>query len=67
MSESVINIPELTRWFGDRTALASVNLSVARGAVYGLVGANGALAHEPLPLGAHGDVVAHDRRRLRDG
>src|SRR6184192_1356527 len=42
MSESVINIAELTRWFGDRTALASVNFSVARGAVYGLVGANGA-------------------------
>src|SRR6184192_724215 len=42
MSESVINIAELTRWFGDRTALASVNFSLARGGVYGLVGANGA-------------------------
>ncbi len=42
MSESVINISELTRRFGDQTALASVSLSLPRGAVYGLVGANGA-------------------------
>ncbi len=42
MSESIINISELTRRFGARTALASVSLSFPRGAVYGLVGANGA-------------------------
>lgn len=42
MSESVIEISELTRRFGTRTALASVTLSMPRGAVYGLVGANGA-------------------------
>src|SRR6266536_1145753 len=41
-SESVINISELTRRFGSRTALDSVSLSLPRGAVYGLVGANGA-------------------------
>ena len=41
-TESVINVSELTRRFGDRTALASVSLSVTRGAVHGLVGANGA-------------------------
>jgi len=40
--ESVINVSELTRRFGARTALASVSLSVTRGAVHGLVGANGA-------------------------
>ena len=42
MSESVINISELTRRFGATTALDSVSLSLPRGAVYGLVGANGA-------------------------
>ena len=38
----VINITELTRRFGNTTALDSVSLSLPRGAVYGLVGANGA-------------------------
>ena len=42
MSESVINVSELTRRFGTKTALSSVSLSMPRGAVYGLVGANGA-------------------------
>ncbi len=42
MSESVINVSDLTRRFGATTALASVSLSMPRGAVYGLVGANGA-------------------------
>src|SRR5471032_2341910 len=42
VSESVIDISDLTRRFGGRTALASVSLSMRRGAVYGLVGANGA-------------------------
>jgi ABC-2 type transport system ATP-binding protein len=42
VSESVVNVSELTRRFGAKTALASVSLSMPRGAVYGLVGANGA-------------------------
>jgi ABC-2 type transport system ATP-binding protein len=42
VSESVINVSELTRRFGAKTALASVSVSMPRGAVYGLVGANGA-------------------------
>ena len=42
MSEPVIGISDLTRCFGDKTALDSVNLSLPRGAVYGLVGPNGA-------------------------
>jgi ABC-2 type transport system ATP-binding protein len=42
VSESVINVSELTRRFGDKTALDSVSLSMPHGAVYGLVGANGA-------------------------
>ena len=42
MSESVVQITELTRRFGTKTALDSVTLTLPRGAVYGLVGANGA-------------------------
>jgi ABC-2 type transport system ATP-binding protein len=42
MSESVIDVSELTRRFGAKTALAAVSVSMPRGAVYGLVGANGA-------------------------
>ena len=42
MSEPVIDVSELTRRFGDKTALSSVTLSLPRGMVYGLVGANGA-------------------------
>ena len=42
MSESIINVSDLTRRFGAQRALASVSLSLPRGAVYGLVGANGA-------------------------
>src|SRR6266404_3225153 len=40
VSESVISVSELTRRFGATTALAAVSLSLPRGAVYGLVGAN---------------------------
>ena len=42
MTEPVINVSELTRRFGAKTALASVSVCMPRGAVYGLVGANGA-------------------------
>ena len=42
MSEPVIDVSELTRRFGAKTALDSVSVSMPRGAVYGLVGANGA-------------------------
>jgi ABC-2 type transport system ATP-binding protein len=42
MSRSIIQISGLTRRFGSRTALDSVQLSVTRGGVHGLVGANGA-------------------------
>ena len=41
-SEPVIKVTELTRRFGPTTALDSVSLSLPRGAVYGLVRANGA-------------------------
>jgi ABC-2 type transport system ATP-binding protein len=42
MNESVIDVSELTRCFGAKTALASVSVSMPRGTVYGLVGTNGA-------------------------
>jgi ABC-2 type transport system ATP-binding protein len=42
MAEPVIAIDQLTRRFGNKTALNAVSLSMPRGAVYGLVGANGA-------------------------
>jgi ABC-2 type transport system ATP-binding protein len=42
VNEAVIEVSDLTRRFGARTALASVSLALPRGAVYGLVGANGA-------------------------
>jgi ABC-2 type transport system ATP-binding protein len=42
MIEPVINISNLTRTFGAKTALNSVSLAMPRGVVYGLVGANGA-------------------------
>ncbi len=42
MPESAIDVSELTRLFGAKTALDSVSVSMPRGAVYGLVGANGA-------------------------
>ncbi len=41
-AEPVIAISDLTRRFGAREALSSINLLVPRGGVYGLVGANGA-------------------------
>src|SRR5688572_6694817 len=40
--DPVIAVRDLTRRFGDKTALNAVSLSVPRGGVYGLVGANGA-------------------------
>src|SRR6185436_16621426 len=42
MRDSAVEISELTRRFGAKTALDSVSLSLPRGGVYGLVGANGA-------------------------
>ena len=42
MGEPVVAISGLTRRFGAKTALDSVNVSLPAGRVYGLVGANGA-------------------------
>ena len=48
MSEPVIHVSDLTRRFGAKTALASVSVSVSRGAVYGLVGAQMAWILRPF-------------------
>ncbi len=40
--EPVIQVSDLTRRFGETTALDSVSLAITRGGVHGLVGANGA-------------------------
>ncbi len=40
--ELVISVSDLTRRYGARAALSSVDLMIPRGGVYGLVGANGA-------------------------
>lgn len=42
MGEPVITVSNLTRRFGAKTALSSVDFIVPRGVVYGLVGVNGA-------------------------
>ncbi|HEY6219041.1 MAG TPA: ABC transporter ATP-binding protein [Gemmatimonadaceae bacterium] len=42
MSDPVVEISQVTRRFGAKTALDDVSLSLSRGQVYGLVGANGA-------------------------
>ena len=42
MNAPVIAVSGLTRRFGAKTALDAVDLTIARGGVYGLVGANGA-------------------------
>jgi len=42
MAELVIQLSNLSRRFGQKTALDDVTLSLPRGVVYGLVGANGA-------------------------
>lgn len=42
MAEPVIQLSNLSRRFGQTTALEDVTLSLPRGVVYGLVGANGA-------------------------
>jgi ABC-2 type transport system ATP-binding protein len=42
MSDPVVALELVTRRFGDKTVLNAVSLSLPRGAVYGLVGANGA-------------------------
>ena len=42
MGDHVVELSQVTRRFGAKEALSSVTLSLARGAVHGLVGANGA-------------------------
>ena len=41
MNEAVVAIEALTRHFGAKTALNNVSVTLPRGTVFGLVGANG--------------------------
>src|SRR5690349_9985965 len=42
MPDPIVVLSQLSRRFGDKDALSSVSLTLERGRVYGLVGANGA-------------------------
>lgn len=42
MSEAIIGVEGLSRWFGRKLALANVSLGIPSGIVFGLVGENGA-------------------------
>ena len=42
MENGVVELTDVSRRYGDKEALSSVSLSLARGQVFGLVGANGA-------------------------
>ena len=42
MEQSVVDVKELSRWFGGKNALDGVSFRATAGQVYGLVGANGA-------------------------
>ena len=42
MEQSVVDVKELSRWFGGKNALDRVSFRATAGQVYGLVGANGA-------------------------
>lgn len=41
MTDAVIDVRDLTRWFGDVVAVRDVNFQVARGSIFGLLGPNG--------------------------
>lgn len=42
MSETIVQVRELTRRYGRHTALDKIDVELRQGQVYGLVGANGA-------------------------
>ena len=42
MSEAIVTVQGVSRWFGRKLALANVSLHIPRGTVFGLVGENGA-------------------------
>lgn len=42
MGQTVVDVNDLSRWFGDKTALDGVSFGASAGQVYGLMGSNGA-------------------------
>jgi ABC-2 type transport system ATP-binding protein len=42
MGQTIVDVNDLSRWFGPNTALDRVSFRATAGQVYGLVGANGA-------------------------
>lgn len=68
MSEHAVTVSDLTRKFGDFTAVDHINLTVDRGEIFGFLGANGAgkttairmLCGLLLPTAGRGSVNGHD-------
>ncbi|MDQ6836144.1 MAG: ABC transporter ATP-binding protein [Actinomycetota bacterium] len=73
MSEPVIHLDRLTKRYGDFTAVHELSLSVARGSIFGFLGANGAgktttirmLCGLVRPTSGKGSIVGHDVWRDR--
>ena len=71
--EPIIEIRDLTRRFGDLTAVDHLNLSVAAGEIFGLVGPDGAGKTTTLrilcglmnPTEGSARVAGHDVERIR--
>jgi ABC-2 type transport system ATP-binding protein len=69
--ETVVDVAEVTKRYGERTAIANLTVAVRPGEVLGLVGANGGgkttalriLAGILTPDEGHGRVLGFDLRR----
>ena len=68
MSEVVISVRELTKCFGDFTAVDRISFDVERGEIFGFLGANGAgkttamrmLCGLSFPTSGSGTVAGYD-------
>jgi ABC-2 type transport system ATP-binding protein len=75
VNAGAIEVEELTKRFGDFTAVDAVSFSIARGEVFGLLGPNGAgksttirmLCGILLPTSGSGSVAGHDIVRDPEG
>jgi ABC-2 type transport system ATP-binding protein len=72
VSDAVIEMKGLTRWFGGRRACADLSLRVPRGSVFAFVGRNGAGKSTAIsmllgllaPTRGHATLLGHDSRDL---